>query len=68
MLQAEGAAGRAVGLGGMITLAGAALGPPLFGLIVDTTHSYTWAWLSLAFGGALCVLLLVFVRESKRKI
>ena len=60
--------GRAVGLGGMITLAGAALGPPFFGLIVDTTHSYTWAWLSLAFGGALCVLLLVFVRESKRKI
>jgi len=60
--------GRAVGLGGMITLAGAALGPPFFGLIVDATHSYTWAWLSLAFGGALCVLLLVFARESKRKI
>jgi len=61
-------AGRAVGLGGMITIAGAAVGPPLFGFIVDTTGSYTWAWLSLAFGGALCVLLLVFVRESKRKI
>jgi len=61
-------AGRAVGLGGMITLAGAAVGPPFFGFIVDATGSYTWAWLSLAFGGALCALLLVFVRESKRKI
>jgi ACS family hexuronate transporter-like MFS transporter len=61
-------AGKAVGLGGMITLAGGALGPPCFGYIVDASGSYKWAWLSLAFGAALCVLLLLFVRESKRKI
>ena len=61
-------AGKAVGLGGMITIAGGALGPPFFGFIVDTTHSYRWAWLSLAFGGALCLMLLLFVKESKRKI
>jgi ACS family hexuronate transporter-like MFS transporter len=61
-------AGKAVGLGGMITLAGAAVGPPVFGYIVDTTGSYTGAWISLACGGAVCLLLLVFVRESKRRI
>jgi ACS family hexuronate transporter-like MFS transporter len=61
-------AGKAVGLGGMITLAGGALGPPCFGYIVDASGSYKWAWLSLAFAAALCVLLLLFVRESKRKI
>jgi ACS family hexuronate transporter-like MFS transporter len=61
-------AGKAVGLGGMITLAGAAVGPPVFGYIVDTTGSYTGAWISLACGGAVCLLLLVFVRESRRRI
>jgi sugar phosphate permease len=61
-------AGKAVGLGGIIMIAGAAIGPPFFGHIVDTTGSYKWAWLSLAFLSALCVLLLVFVSEGKRKI
>ncbi len=61
-------AAKAVGSGGMITLAGAALGPPFFGFIADATRSYTWAWLSLAFAGTLCLLLLLFLRESKRKI
>jgi ACS family hexuronate transporter-like MFS transporter len=61
-------AGKAVGLGGMITLAGCSLGPFLFGYMVDTFGTYKWAWLSLAFVAALCVLLLLFVRESKRKI
>ena len=61
-------AGKAVGLGGMITLAGCSLGPFFFGYIVDTSGTYKWAWLSLAFVAACCVLLLLFVRESKRKI
>jgi len=61
-------AGKAVGLGGLITLAGAALGPPLFGHIVDDTGSYQWAWLSLALLSALCLVLLLFVREGRRKI
>jgi ACS family hexuronate transporter-like MFS transporter len=61
-------AGKAVGLGGMITLAGAAVGPPVFGYIVDRSGSYTWAWISLACGGAVCLLLLCFVREGRRKI
>lgn len=61
-------AGKAVGIGGVITIAGGAIGPPLFGYMVDVTGSYQWAWLSLAFVSALCVLLLVLVREEHRKI
>ena len=61
-------AGKAVGLGGVITLAGAAIGPPLFGYLVDTTGSYHWAWLSLALVSGLCVVFLLFVREERRKI
>jgi ACS family hexuronate transporter-like MFS transporter len=61
-------AGKAVGLGGMITIAGGGLGPPFFGYIVDRSGSYTWAWISLACGGAVCLLLLCFVREGRRKI
>ena len=61
-------AGRAVGLGGLITLAGSTTGPPCFGYIVDKTGSYAWAWLSLAVLAALCFVLLLFIREGKRKI
>jgi MFS family permease len=54
--------------GGVITIAGGAIGPPFFGYMVDATGSYRWAWLSLALVSALCVLLLVLVREEHRKI
>lgn len=61
-------AGKAVGVGGIITLAGATLGPTFFGYIVDTFGSYKWAWISLGFVATICVLLLFFVREGERKI
>ena len=61
-------AGKAVGLGGMVTLAGGTLGPPCFGYIVDKSGSYTWAWLSLAILAVICLLLLPLVRERQRKI
>jgi OPA family sugar phosphate sensor protein UhpC-like MFS transporter len=61
-------AGKAVGLGGIVTLVGAVLGPTFFGYIVDTFASYELAWLSLGCMGSVCVLLLLFVREGKRKI
>lgn len=61
-------AGKAVGFVGIITLAGGVVGPPLFGLIVDSSHSYTLAMLSLALLSAVSLLLLVFVREEHRKI
>jgi sugar phosphate permease len=61
-------AGKAVGLGSMVCIGGGILGPPCFGYIIDTTGSYTWAWLSLATLATLCALLLPFVRERQRKI
>lgn len=61
-------AGKAVGLGGIFILAGVTLGPTFFGYIVDTFRSYELAWLSLGFVAMICVLLLFFVREGKRKI
>ena len=61
-------AGKAVGLGGIITLAGVTLGPIFFGYIVDTFGSYKLAWVSLGFVASGCVLILLFVREGKRKI
>ena len=60
--------GKAVGLAGTVAISGAILGPVAFGHLVDISGSYEWAWLSLAFVAALCVLLLLFVREEKRKI
>jgi sugar phosphate permease len=61
-------AGKAVGLSGIITLAGVTLGPTFFGYIVDTFGSYELAWLSLGFVAMICVVLLFFVREGKRKM
>lgn len=63
-----GGAGKAVGVGGTFTMIGAVFGPPVFGHIVDITGSYRLAWLSLAVVAALCVLLLLLVREEKRKL
>jgi len=61
-------AGKAVGMGGTIAMCGSILGPVAFGHIVDVSGSYEWAWLSLAIMAALCVLILLFVREEERKI
>ena len=61
-------AGKAVGLGGIITLAGSAIGPAVFGRILDAFGSYTFAWLSLTFVSTVCVFLLFLVKEEKRKI
>lgn len=61
-------AGKAAGLGSTISMGGSILGPLVFGYIVDISGSYELAWLSLTFVAALCILLLLFVREMKRKI
>ena len=61
-------AGKAVGLGGIITVGGGSLGPIFFGYIVDTFGSYELAWISLGVVASGCVLFLLFVREGKRKI
>jgi ACS family hexuronate transporter-like MFS transporter len=61
-------AGKAAGLGSTVSMGGSIFGPPVFGYIVDISGSYELAWLSLAFMAAVCILLLLFVREGKRKI
>jgi len=61
-------AGKAVGISGTVAMAGTVLGPIAFGYIVDISGSYRLAWLSLTFLAAICVLLLLFVREEQRKI
>ena len=61
-------AGKAVGLVATIGMGGSIFGPFVFGHIVDISGSYKLAWLSLAFIAALCLLLLLFVREERRRI
>ena len=61
-------AGKAVGVVASVAMCGSILGPVVFGHIVDISGSYELAWLSLAFLAALCVLLLPFVREKKKKL
>lgn len=61
-------AGKAMGLSGTISISGSMLGPTVFGRIVDVSGSYEWAWLSLAFLSGLCIVVLLFVREERKKI
>lgn len=67
-LGGRGGAGKAAGLGSTVAVFGSILGPPSFGHIVDISGSYQLAWLSLALMGTLCAVLLIFVREDRRKI
>jgi len=61
-------AGRAIGLGGTISICGSVIGPVIFGYLVDISGSYQLPWLSLAFVAALCLPLIISVREGKRRI
>lgn len=58
-------AATAVGFGIALCSLGVIFGPPLFGYIVDTTHSYTVAWsvfgICVALGGGLMML----IREQR---
>jgi cyanate permease len=54
----------------MITInaAAATLGTPLFGYLVDVTHSYPLAWRCLgAAVGLGCVGMVVFLKEPERR-
>ncbi|MBI2861592.1 MAG: MFS transporter [Chloroflexi bacterium] len=59
--------GTAAGLGSTVNGIGLALGPVLFGYIVDQTGSYRWGWLFLAFCSIVAFLLFLSVREENRK-
>jgi sugar phosphate permease len=61
-------AGTVTGMCTVFTMLANMAGPPIFGYIVDTTGSYAMAWLYLAILAALAAVLLIFVREDKRRI
>jgi MFS family permease len=61
-------AGLAVGYSNMIGLIGNIIGPPLFGLIIDVTGSYSWGWWFLTICALSSVLCFIFVREEVRRI
>jgi len=61
-------AGRIASIVSLIVISGVALGPWLFGYIVDTSNSYQLAWLCCAALSAVCIIALLFVREERRRI
>ncbi len=61
-------AGTVTGISTAILQIGTVVGPPAFGYIVDTTGSYQVGWQLLAISAAVAAILLLFVREEKRRI
>jgi sugar phosphate permease len=59
-------AGAAIGLNSAAVFFGALIGAPVFGVIVDLTHSYRIGWLALAVAGLSALIPLAFIREPKR--
>ncbi len=59
------AAATAVGFGTACGSVGILLGPPLFGHIIDTTSSYTTAWLALSVISVIACALIALVREER---
>ena len=59
-------AGLAVGYTNMIGLLGNILGPPIFGLIIDATGSYTWGWWFLTASALTSVIGFALVREARK--
>lgn len=60
-------AGSAVGLGFTIMQVGSVVGPPVFGYIVDVTGDYRWGWRALGLIVALGTVLLLPVKEARKK-
>ena len=58
-------AGTIVGICTALAAMWSLLGPPLFGRIVDVSHSYQLAWTVMAVCGLLSIILVSFVREKK---
>jgi MFS family permease len=58
--------GVASGFGLTMTSLGIVIGPPIFGLIVDTTGSYQLAWAFTAICATVGTLLISLIREEKK--
>jgi MFS transporter, ACS family, hexuronate transporter len=61
-------AGMAIGVAVTFIYLGNIIGPPLFGLIVDHSGSYSLAWLSLAALSLVGTAFVLLVREDRRQI
>ena len=61
-------AGTVTGVSATFMMIANIAGPPIFGYIVDTTGSYRTAWYFLAIMAILATVLLIFVREGRKKI
>jgi len=61
-------AGTVTGISSVIIMIGVIAGPPVFGYIIDITGSYQVGWQLLAILAAVAAVLLLFVREEKRRI
>jgi cyanate permease len=62
-LAPAGDAAAAIGIGLAIALIGGVIGPSLFGLVVDLSHTYSAAWVMLAAAACVGLLISRFVRE-----
>ncbi len=61
-------AGIVIGVSSVFVMIGNMVGPPVFGHIVDTTGTYRIAWQFLAVMAVVATVLLLFVREGRRRI
>jgi len=64
----EKLAGTVTGMTVVIIMVGALIGPPIFGYTVDVTGSYQMGWQLLAALAILAAVLLLFIREEKRRM
>lgn len=58
-------AGTAIGMAATMGYVGIIVGPPLFGLVVDVSGTYTLAWLMLSLSAIVAFLLLLPVKETR---
>ena len=61
-------AGTVIGVSTVFVMIANIAGVPVFGYILDTTGSFRIAWQFLAVMAILAAVLLLFVREEKRRI
>ncbi len=61
-------AGTVTGMNSALLMIATIVGTPLFGYIIDTTHSYRIGWQFLTIMAILAAVLLSFMREEKKKI
>jgi MFS transporter, ACS family, hexuronate transporter len=61
-------AGTAIGLSVAFLYVGNTIGPPVFGMIVDHTGSYSIAWISQAVISLIGVVFILLTREDRRQI